>query len=115
MNTLGQIAAVAAIQDQEFVAECRRENREGIEQFQQFCDENQLHYYPSKANFILIDFGTSGDEVFQYMLEKGYIVRSGNALGFPTSVRVSIGTKEQNKGAIEVMRQYLVDKASVVK
>jgi histidinol-phosphate aminotransferase len=115
VNTLGQIAAVAAIQDQAFVAECRRENREGIEKFQQFCDENQLHYYPSQANFILIDFGTSGDEVFQYMLEKGYIVRSGNALGFPTSVRVSIGTKEQNKGAIEVMKQYLVDKASVVK
>ena len=115
VNTLGQIAAVAAIQDQEFVNECRQKNREGIEQFEQFCDENQLHYYPSQANFILIDFGTSGDEVFQYLLEKGYIVRSGNALGFPTSVRVTIGTKEQNSGVIEMMKQYLEDKASVAK
>jgi histidinol-phosphate aminotransferase len=115
VNTLGQMAAVAALQDQEFVKGCKEKNREGIEQFQQFCDENKLHYYPSQANFILIDFGTNGDEVFQYMLEKGYIVRSGNALGFPTSVRVSVGTKEENSGAIEVMKQYLVDKASVVK
>ena len=115
VNTLGQMAAVAALQDQEFVKACRQSNREGLEQFQAFCDENQLHYYPSQANFILIDFGTNGDEVFQYMLEKGYIVRSGNALGFPTSIRVTIGTKEQNEGAIEVMKQYLADKASLVK
>ena len=115
VNTLGQMAAVAALSDQEFVKACRQSNREGLEQFQAFCDEHQLHYYPSQANFILIDFGTSGDEVFQYMLEKGYIVRSGNALGFPTSIRVTIGTKEQNKGAIDVMKQYLQDQASFVK
>ena len=86
VNTLGQIAAVAAIEDQDYVKECRQRNREGMDQFQKFCNENQLQYYPSQANFILIDFGTSGDEVFQYLLERGYIVRSGNALGFPTSV-----------------------------
>ena len=50
-------------------------------QFEKFCNEKQLKYYPSQANFILIDFGTSGNEVFQYLLERGYIVRSGNALG----------------------------------
>jgi histidinol-phosphate aminotransferase len=111
VNTLGQIAAAAALKDGEYVDECRRRNREGIKQFESFCEEKQLHYYPSQSNFILIDFGTSGDEVFQYLLERGYIVRSGNALGFPTSVRVTIGSEEENNGVIEIMTQYLQEKA----
>lgn len=107
VNTLGQIAAVAAISDQDYVNECRRKNREGLAQFEQFCEENGLHYFPSQANFILIDFGTSGDEVFQYLLKKGYIVRSGNVLGYASSVRVTVGSKEENSGVIEAMKQYL--------
>lgn len=107
VNTLGQIAAVAALNDQGYVNECRRKNREGMAQFEQFCAEHQLHYFPSQANFILIDFGTSGDEVFQYLLQKGYIVRSGNALGYTTSVRVTVGSEEENNGVIDAMKQYL--------
>jgi histidinol-phosphate aminotransferase len=66
---------------------------------------------PSQGNFILIDFKTDGNEVFQFLLERGYIVRSGNALGFPTSVRVTVGSKEQNDGIIEKMSEYMKVKA----
>ncbi|WP_394232778.1 histidinol-phosphate transaminase [Niallia oryzisoli] len=107
VNTLGQIAAVAALSDQDYVNDCRRKNREGMAQFELFCEEHKLQYFPSQANFILIDFGTNGDEVFQYLLEKGYIVRSGNALGYATSVRVTVGSEEENNGVIEAMKQYL--------
>lgn len=113
VNTLAQIAAVAAIEDQDYVKECSQKNREGMKQFEEFCSEHQLHYYPSQANFILIDFGTSGDDVFQFLLQRGFIVRSGNALGFPTSVRVTVGSTEQNSEVISVMKQYLKEKASV--
>ena len=113
VNTLGQIAAIAAIEDQDYVKECRQRNREGMAQFEKFCNEKQLKYYSSQANFILIDFGTSGNEVFQYLLQRGYIVRSGNALGFPTSVRVTVGSTEENNGVMEVMNQYLKEKASI--
>ncbi len=113
VNTLGQIAAIAAINDSQYVEECRKKNRDGMAQFEKFCQEKQLKYYPSQANFILIDFGTSGDEVFQYLLERGYIVRSGNALGFPTAVRVTVGSTEENNEVIEIMTQYLQEKASV--
>ncbi len=112
VNTFGQIAAIAAIQDGEYVEECRKKNRDGMAQFEQFCQEKQLRYYPSQANFILIDFGTSGDEVFQYLMERGFITRSGNALGFPTAVRVTVGSTEENDGVIEVMNQYLQEKSA---
>ncbi|RDI42996.1 histidinol-phosphate transaminase [Falsibacillus pallidus] len=106
-NVLGQAAAAAALQDQEFVENCKRHNRKGLEQFYSFCDEAGLNYFPSQGNFVLIDFNRDGDEVFHGLLAEGYIVRSGKALGFPTSVRVTVGSEEQNIGVIEAMKKLL--------
>lgn len=107
VNSLAQAAAIAALDDQDFVEKCKKENQAGLEQFYQFCDSAGLSYYLSQGNFILIDFKRDGQEVFQYLLERGYIVRSGTALGFPTCVRITIGSMEQNLGVIEIIKQYL--------
>jgi histidinol-phosphate aminotransferase len=114
VNTLGQIATQAALGDQAFVESCKTKNREGLEQLYAFCKENNLSYYPSQTNFILIDFQTDGNEVFQYLMSKGYIVRSGVPLGFPTSVRITIGSKEENEGLIKIMSQFIAEKAAVI-
>lgn len=113
VNTIAQAAAIAALDDKEYVNFCKQKNREGLEQFYTFCEENGLNYYPSQANFILIDFNKDGNEVFQYLLERGYIVRSGQALGFPTCVRVTVGSKEQNEGVINIMSELLAEKTIV--
>ncbi|MGG1675143.1 histidinol-phosphate transaminase [Neobacillus sp. NRS-1170] len=109
VNSLGQLAAVAAIKDQEFVEECKEKNRQGLAQFYTFCDENKLSYYPSQTNFILIDFKVDGDKVFQYLLERGFITRSGKALGFPTSVRITVGLPEQNEGVLKALSNFLAE------
>ncbi|MGE8204327.1 histidinol-phosphate transaminase [Heyndrickxia sp. NPDC080065] len=106
-NVLAQKAALAALKDQEFVTRCRNLNREELERFYQFCDQHSLKYYPSQTNFILIDFQCDGDEVFSFLLSKGYIVRSGKQLGAPTCVRISVGTREQNEGVMKAMEAFL--------
>ncbi|WP_409306032.1 histidinol-phosphate transaminase [Peribacillus sp. SCS-155] len=107
VNTLGQVAALAAISDQAFVEKAKKANREGLNQYYDFCREEGLDYYESQGNFILIDFKVDSNLVFQFLLERGYIVRSGSQLGFPTSVRVTVGSKEQNAGIIELMKEFL--------
>ncbi|MFC3882713.1 histidinol-phosphate transaminase [Bacillus songklensis] len=106
-NRIAQAAAYAALGDQEFIKSCKQLNNEGLQQFYEFCQQHQLSYYPSETNFILIDFNRPGDEVFQYLLERGVIVRSGNALGFPTSVRITVGSKQQNEKIISLLEQYI--------
>ncbi|RFU68492.1 histidinol-phosphate transaminase [Peribacillus saganii] len=106
-NTLGQIAAIAALADQGFISRCKEENKMGLQQYYSFCEAEGLAYYPSQGNFILINFDMDSDEVFQYLLENGYIVRSGRALGFPGWVRVTIGSHEQNEGIIAQMKSLL--------
>ncbi|RAK22152.1 histidinol-phosphate aminotransferase [Anoxybacillus vitaminiphilus] len=112
-SVLAQAAALAALDDQEFIKDCVEKNKRGLEQFYRFCDEHQLKYYYSEGNFILIDFGIEGNEVFQYLLERGIIVRSGNALGFPTSVRITIGTEVQNKEILAALTAMLKEKQLV--
>ncbi|WP_102346752.1 histidinol-phosphate transaminase [Bacillus sp. Marseille-P3661] len=103
----GQAAAAAALDDADFIETCVKANRKGLEQFYAFCEEKGLSYFPSQANFILIDFKRSGQEVFDYLLSKGFIVRSGTALGYPTSVRITVGSYEQNQEIIEVLTEML--------
>jgi histidinol-phosphate aminotransferase len=107
-SRFAQAAAIAAISDQEFVKDCRERNKEGLQQFVEFCNEQKLSYYPTQGNFILIQFeNLQGNEVFQYLLERGFIVRSGNALGFPSCVRITIGKPEDNKEIISVLTTML--------
>lgn len=110
VNSFALLAAQTAIEDQNFVKECKEKNREGLMQFYLFCEANELTYFPSQGNFILIDFKEDADQVFQFLLERGYIVRSGKALGFPTSVRITVGSSGQNLGVLSVIREYLASK-----
>lgn len=113
VSSIAQAAASAALNDQEFVQSCKEKNASGLKQFYQFCEEKGLNYFPSQANFILIDFNNDANEVFQYLLERGFIVRSGKPLGFPTAVRVTVGSAEQNEGVIKVMSEFLSEKAVI--
>ncbi|WP_408006524.1 histidinol-phosphate transaminase [Pseudalkalibacillus sp. A8] len=107
-SRVAQRAAITALDHLDFIKMCRERNREGMEQYEAFCENYDLRFYPSQGNFILIDFKTKqGDEVFNYLLKNGYIVRSGNALGFPTSVRITVGSKEQNEGIIQCLSNWL--------
>ncbi|AUI38086.1 histidinol-phosphate transaminase [Geobacillus thermoleovorans] len=109
-STIAQAAAAAALDDQAFIRACVERNRAELERYYRFCEENGLKYYPSQTNFLFIDFGLDGDEVFRYLLERGVIVRSGQALGLPTGVRVTVGTKEQNDRVLELVSQLLREK-----
>ena len=107
VNTFGQKIAVVALEDQAFIEKCSAENQKGLQQYYEFCDSNNLTYYSSQGNFIFIHFEQDADVVFQYLLERGYIARSGKSFGFPKSVRVTIGSLEENEGMIHAIKSFL--------
>jgi histidinol-phosphate aminotransferase len=107
LNRLAQAAALAALEDEAFIFYCRNQNRLGIKQITEKLDEWNLHYYPAHGNFILMDITMPADEAFQGLLRQGVIVRSGEALGFPTYIRVTVGNKEQNDRFLKALEQLL--------
>ena len=59
----------------------------------------------SSTNFVLIDTGSDGDRVTEELMKRGVIVRSGVNYGLPTSIRVTVGTPEQNLRFTEAMEE----------
>jgi len=106
-SRFAQAAALAAIADQDFVAQCREHNANGIRYLTQKFSEMGLSSYPAHGNFIMVDVGRPAAPVFQALLKKGFIIRSGHQLDFPSSIRVTIGNKEQNEKFIAALTQVL--------
>jgi len=53
--------------------------------------------YPSQTNFFLVDLGLDCRLAYEAMLRKGVIVRPMSAYGFPTFIRITVGTTAENE------------------
>ncbi|MCA9524247.1 MAG: histidinol-phosphate transaminase, partial [Myxococcales bacterium] len=76
VNSLAQVAAIAALDDTEHLERTLRGTRAGREKLSAALTAMGLEVVPSQANFLLIDLGRDGVEVFGRLLEKGVIVRA---------------------------------------
>jgi histidinol-phosphate aminotransferase len=104
-----QSAAYAAFQDHSFLAECRESNAKGIAYLTGQFDRLGFTYYPAHGNFIMVDVKRPAGLVFEGLLRKGLIVRGGHQLGFPTSLRVTVGSQLQNEKFIQALEQVIAE------
>ncbi len=95
-NSMGQVAALAALDDQEHVDNSVRMNKSEMLRLMSAYDSLGLGYQPSQTNFLLVDFKKDIMEVYDKLLRQGVIVRPMAGYGLKTSARVSIGTPEEN-------------------
>ena len=50
---------------------------------------------------------SSVGDVFEKLLQHGYIVKGGHVLGMPEYLRVTIGTKEECEGFVKTLAKVL--------
>src|SRR5690625_182868 len=91
---IAQKAASIAFEDKQFIEDTFTKNRSVKEHFYQFLETINWKYYPTEANFILVKTPTSGEHLFNFLIKHGYIVRPGELLGYPKTVRITIGEKD---------------------
>jgi len=96
VNSLAQAAAIAALEDQDFLEKTVQLVGDEMDFIYQALDELNLQYYRSFANFLLIQLNKNADDVFEDLLRQGVIVRSMSSYGYPDSIRVSIGHHYEN-------------------
>jgi histidinol-phosphate aminotransferase len=99
-------AAVAALDDTEFVARCRAANRAGLRQLGEGFGKLGLEFVPAQGNFILAKVG-DGPAVFDALQRKGVITRPVKGYGLPEWLRVSVGTPEQNVRLLDSLAAVL--------
>jgi len=95
VNSLAQAAAIAALDDVDYVTESRRLNREGLRQLEAGLEALSIRYVRSHGNFILIDVGDAA-AVNLALLRQGVIVRPVANYGLPSFLRVTVGLPAEN-------------------
>jgi len=105
VNRLAQVAAIAALDDAEHVERSRRVNAEGRAYLFKELQALGMEPVPTQANFILFKYDHVVEGLTVKLLERGIIVRDGVALGYPGFIRMTIGTAEQNRTVISVIRE----------
>ncbi|HXF47390.1 MAG TPA: histidinol-phosphate transaminase [Burkholderiaceae bacterium] len=106
VNTLAQAAAVAALQDEAFVARSYDLNRSGMAELCTACERLRLPYVPSFGNFLLIKVGRAA-RVYEELLKRGVIVRPVANYGLPEWLRVTVGLPHENAAFLRALEPAL--------
>jgi histidinol-phosphate aminotransferase len=102
VNRLAEVAALAALSDDEHAARTRRLAAEGIAYLSGALRELGIEVWPSDANFVL---ARTGPGVHERLLREGLIVRPLHGFGLPEHVRITVGLPEENERLVKALRR----------
>jgi histidinol-phosphate aminotransferase len=104
VSSVAQSAALASLGDDVELARRVRLNSEGREELRSGLSRLGFEPYESHANFVYVRVGDA--RAFAKSLEaEGVIVRPGNAMGDPHSVRITVGTPAQVKATVAALER----------
>ncbi len=103
------IAALAALDDDDFVARTLETNAAGKAYLEREFTRLGLTFFPTAANFIAVAVPVTATHAYEALLEHGIVVRSGDGLGLPGYLRITIGTKRENEILIRVLDALVAD------
>ncbi|MFZ3046848.1 MAG: histidinol-phosphate transaminase [Desulfatirhabdiaceae bacterium] len=107
-NSLAQIAANAALDDDDFLRKTIDMVHDGLDYFYAELGRMGVRYFPTQANFMLIDVGQSADAVFEKLLHKGVIVRSMRAYSYPDYIRDNVGQPLEKQRFIQSLESVML-------
>ncbi len=95
VNTLAQVAAVAALRDEAHLQASVQAVREGVRVLAEGFARLGIRYVPTRANFVLIEV-PDARRVYDELLHRGVIVRPMASYGLDQALRVTVGSAEEN-------------------
>jgi histidinol-phosphate aminotransferase len=102
VNHLAMVAAVAALDDDEFIRRSRENNAAGLRQLEAGFRRLSLEFIPSAGNFITVRVGDAR-RVYAALLAQGVIVRPIAGYGLPEHLRVTVGLPAQNERFLDAL------------
>jgi histidinol-phosphate aminotransferase len=106
VNSLAQVAAQAALNDDEHLRKTRQLNHVGMRQLTDGFRQLDLAFIPSVGNFICVEVGDAA-RFNDALLRQGVIVRPIASYGMPRHLRVTIGLQEENSRFLAALRTVL--------
>jgi histidinol-phosphate aminotransferase len=92
------VAGIAALHDDQHVANCVQWNREQREMLQQEFAKRGYDFVPSQGNFVLLK-----KDVAEQLLKKGILVAPLAMFQMPNAVRITLGTPDENQQLLQLL------------
>lgn len=105
VNSLAQVAAIAALDDQSFIQQAAADNKAVKTFMYEALERLKVPYLPTQSNFIMFEVPCKATLIFEKLQAKGFIVRPG--FGMPNHIRATLGTMEQMKAFVPILEQVL--------
>jgi histidinol-phosphate aminotransferase len=102
VNSLAEVAALAALDDAEHAEKTLAMNAAGIDYLTAEFEKLGIETWPTDANFILAKTGAG---IFDALLTRGIIIRPMAGFGLPDHTRISIGLPEENERLINAITE----------
>jgi histidinol-phosphate aminotransferase len=99
VNRVALAAGRAAVATPGFVATRRAEVAAAREVLGQELEAAGLEVVPSQANFVLVRIGVDDEPVCERLLRRGFLVRSGQSVGLPGYVRLTVAPEPVMRAA----------------
>ncbi len=112
VNRLGQIAARAALADQDYLHEVVAKVAAGRDRIAQIAAASGLASIRSATNFVAVDCGRDGAYalgVLKALEARGVFVRKPTARGLDQHIRISAGRPEELDALAEMLPLALMD------
>ncbi len=109
VNQLAQVAALAAMDDEEHHARTLDLTRRGMAELAEGVRRLGCEPYPSHTNFFLVDVKRDAREVYERLLRKGVIVRAMTAYGYPEFIRITVGLPQENARFLAALEETLAE------
>jgi len=107
INSLSYEAAIAALEDEQFIQDTVKVVNEGKAYLYPELDDLNLKYWPSQANFILVKPPMSSKQFHDALIKEGIMVRPAEGFGLEGYVRITIGTRDANRALVSALKVVL--------
>jgi histidinol-phosphate aminotransferase len=107
VNSAALVAAEAAIQDPRFLRSYTREVLQSRAMLEKGLVRLGARIYPSRANFVLADFGLAAKRLVRLLERKSILVRGRRDFPREGFVRISAGTRADTRKLLQAMERIL--------
>lgn len=108
-NALAQKAAIAALDDDDFIIKTVETNKVNLTKLKQFFNKAGVKHTDGKANFLMIELENEeqANAFAAESIQQGFVVRTLGMFGLANCIRINSGNDEQTDRAIKVFENVL--------
>jgi histidinol-phosphate aminotransferase len=108
LNSVALACLPGALADEQYVRNYVKQTLDGRRELESELESWGVHYWPSRANFVLLHLGAHCKEFVMAMRDRGILVRDRSAdVGCEGCVRTTVGAREHNQCLLAALREVL--------